>query len=440
MKRIAKYRRVSHAEQALHGLSIEAQGLTLDKWAEDNGVEYIGDYVDEGISATTLKRPGLQRLLDDIRAGQIDLVVFTKLDRWFRSVKHYYKIQEILDEHNVGWQAILEDYDTVTASGAFRVNIMLSVAENEARVTSERIKEVFKYKLSRGEAVTGAQPYGYIIGPDKRPRIDPLRQHVVEYIFRNYQATNQLKQTLFGAQKLDPSIGIKTVRNALLDEKYTGYYNGKPDYYPPYITYAEHLEMKEAVTKNVKTNRAGRVFLFSGLAVCPDCGRKMGGNFCNPQKDNRGYYMYRCPGHRIEKVCDNNAIVNEGKLEDKLLEIAKEKYDKQLLISEITEDDPDTVVADEVKEEIDRLGIMFRKGRIDEKTYDEECEKLETLLKSLDSPKTPNQAAETIVAENFCELYEDMTKAERKQFWRGLIHTLKVWPRDDYRLEVVWKD
>lgn len=439
MKRVAKYRRVSHAEQALHGLSVQAQDLTLTKWAAENGVEFVGDYVDEGISATTLKRPGLQRLLDDVRAGGIDLIVFTKLDRWFRSVKHYYKIQEILDENNVAWKTILEDYDTETASGAFRVNIMLSVAENEARVTSERIKEVFKYKISKGEAVTGAQPYGYMIGADKKPAIDPLRKPVVEFIFKNYLQTNHLKQTLFEAQKLDPSLTLKIVRSSLLDEKYTGYYNGRPDYYPPYISWNEHLAVKEALGKNVKSNRAGRTFLFSGLLVCPLCGKKLGGNFCNPQK-NEGYYLYRCPNNRINKTCGFNQVVNEAKLEPKLLHVAREKYDKKLRIEEITAEDEETIVAEEVKAEIERLGIMFRKGRIDEETYDAECDKLEDLLKSLASPKKLNQSAETVVAENFEELYDDMTKDERKQFWRGILRTLTVYPKDDYRIEADWRD
>ena len=81
-----------------------------------------------------------------MRAGKIDIVVFTKLDRWFRNIAEYYKVQEVLETHNVNWKTIHEDYDTSTASGRLKINIMLSVAQDEADRTSERIKAVFDSK------------------------------------------------------------------------------------------------------------------------------------------------------------------------------------------------------------------------------------------------------------------------------------------------------
>ena len=105
-RRAAKYRRVSHKEQALKGFSLQAQDEMLDKFAKDNNLVIAGDYVDRGITASTLRRPALQQLLEDVKSGEIDVIIFTKLDRWFRSVSHYYKIQEILDTHNVPWRAV----------------------------------------------------------------------------------------------------------------------------------------------------------------------------------------------------------------------------------------------------------------------------------------------------------------------------------------------
>jgi len=117
VQRVALYIRVSTEKQKLHGLSVEAQTAALDAWAKSVGVAVAGHYVDAGISARKKadKRPALQRLLQDVREGRIDLIVFTKLDRWFRNVGEYYKVQEILDDHKVAWRAIHEDYETATA-------------------------------------------------------------------------------------------------------------------------------------------------------------------------------------------------------------------------------------------------------------------------------------------------------------------------------------
>ena len=127
MKRVALYIRVSTEEQAVHGLSIEAQTEALDAWAKSSEAIVVGHYVDAGISARkpASKRPELQRLLADIKKGNVDLIVFTKLDRWFRNIAEYYKVQEILEKHRVDWKTIHEDYDTSTASGRLKINIML---------------------------------------------------------------------------------------------------------------------------------------------------------------------------------------------------------------------------------------------------------------------------------------------------------------------------
>ena len=145
MKHVLGYVRVSTEEQAIHGLSIEAQTAALEDWAKSSGCKLLGIYTDAGISARkpASKRPALQQLLNDVRGGKGDLIVFTKLDRWFRNIAEYYKVQEVLEQHHVDWKTIQEDYDTSTASGRLKVNIMLSVAQDEADRTSERIKAVF---------------------------------------------------------------------------------------------------------------------------------------------------------------------------------------------------------------------------------------------------------------------------------------------------------
>ena len=162
MKRVALYMRVSTEEQALHGYSLPAQKDALHQYAKDHSMTVVGEYVDEGISGrkSASKRPALARMLRDVEAGKIDQILFIKLDRWFRSVKEYYRVQEVLDRNKVTWRTILEDYNTESADGILKVNIMLSVAQNEAERTGERIKFVLDNKVQKKQVV-GKQPYGY---------------------------------------------------------------------------------------------------------------------------------------------------------------------------------------------------------------------------------------------------------------------------------------
>ena len=108
--------RVSTDEQALHGDSLQAQEEALVEYANENNMKIHKVYRDAGFSArkAVLKRPAMLELLEDVKAGKIDLILFTKLDRWFRNIKEYYKIQEILERNKVVWKAILEDYSTQT--------------------------------------------------------------------------------------------------------------------------------------------------------------------------------------------------------------------------------------------------------------------------------------------------------------------------------------
>ena len=103
MKRVACYVRVSTDEQKKHGLSVDNQISALEAFCKEKGYIVQGIYNDAGISArkSYRKRPALLQLLEDCKKGQIDLIIFTKLDRWFRSVGDYYEVQTQLEKYNV---------------------------------------------------------------------------------------------------------------------------------------------------------------------------------------------------------------------------------------------------------------------------------------------------------------------------------------------------
>ncbi len=179
MIRCAIYCRVSTEEQAVHGLSIDAQKNELTEYAKKNNYDIVGYYIDEGKTARkSLKsRTELLRMLEDVKANKIDLIIFTKLDRWFRNVRDYYKVQEILEDYKVDWKTIRENYDTSTANGRLSINIMLSIAQDEADRTSERIKAVFDNKVRKGIKPTSSCPIGYKY-VDKKVVIDEDKKDI----------------------------------------------------------------------------------------------------------------------------------------------------------------------------------------------------------------------------------------------------------------------
>ena len=100
--RVALYIRVSTEEQAMHGISLIAQEDSLVRYAQDRGYKIVGIYRDEGNSARkpVSKRPVMLQLLEDVKSGKIDRILFTKFDRWSRNVREYHNVQEILEAHN----------------------------------------------------------------------------------------------------------------------------------------------------------------------------------------------------------------------------------------------------------------------------------------------------------------------------------------------------
>lgn len=174
-KRAALYIRVSTEEQARHGYSLAEQEHDLRDYAEQHGYIIIGIYADEGISARRAlsRRKALQRLLDDVRTGVVNIIIFKCLDRWFRNVRDYYAVQDILDQHGVLWECSQEAlFNTTTTNGRLMLNLKLSLAQHESDQTGDRVRYIFEGRRRDGKVTSGAIPDGYMIDEDKHIQID----------------------------------------------------------------------------------------------------------------------------------------------------------------------------------------------------------------------------------------------------------------------------
>lgn len=444
MKNIVCYVRVSHEEQAKFGYSLDAQKDALQKWADDNNCKIVGWYIDSGVSARkkVKNRPALQQLLNDIQnKKKIDLIIFIKLDRYFRSVSEYHETQKILDFYGVPWRATLEDYDTTTTDGRFKVNLMLSIAEQEADRTSDRIKFTFAHKLKKKQPISGNQPFGYTIGknPDgtKCVIMDEKNADYVREIFAHFLQY----QSISGAsnhihRKYGIKIWYQSMKNLLENTMYFGEYKGISDYCPAYIDRETFDKIQKIIkTKNTRTYKTNRIYLFSGLLRCPLCNFSLAGNYIT-RKNGAEYFTYRCNNAHRNKMCENKYSMSETKLEQWLLSRIKPELEKY--IAEIQIDAPNAApVADssEILAEMDRLNYMFQKNRIKIDDYEKQYSELEKRLDEIENavPRTVDlSAVREFLNSDILDLYTTIPREDKRAAWRSIIDEIVIYKNGEH--------
>lgn len=441
MKRVFLYARVSTEEQAVHGLSIEAQTRTLEEWAKANGHKVVGTYVDAGISARkpASKRPALQKLLADAQAGKGELIVFTKLDRWFRNIAEYYKVQEILERCHVDWRTIHEDYDTSTASGRLKINIMLSVAQDEADRTSERIKAINEMKRQKLQPLTGVCPYGYKI-KDKQFIKDTGTEKIVSAFFDRFLATGSVSDTQdYILERYGVRINYQKAHKMLDMTCYCGSYYGVDGMTPPYISMEQFQKIQSMRRRVVRKSKKNRVYIFSGLIVCGSCGRRMSGGV----NTNQESFFYNCQGHyQNPGQCKNGVNISERKIEEFLKETIRDKMERRKIVvlkaweAQQTRDYKGELAV--LRAKLGRLKELYLNDLITLDEYkDDQAEyakKIQILEAEVASQEKPDfSGVEKMLAENWETLYDSLEKKDKREFWRILIKEITIYP--DRRIE-----
>ena len=142
-------------------------------------------YDDGGYSGGSTDRPDLQRLLDDIRARKIDVIVVYKVDRLTRSLADFAKLVELFDAHGVSFVSVTQQFNTTTSMGRLTLNVLLSFAQFEREVTSERIRDKIAASKRKGLWVGGNLPLGYEMRDGKIAIVDEQAE-LVRSIFRRY--------------------------------------------------------------------------------------------------------------------------------------------------------------------------------------------------------------------------------------------------------------
>lgn len=448
MKRIlraALYIRVSTEEQAKEGESLPAQESALVEYANEHGYRIVDIYKDAGVSGTRKveKRPEMMRLLEDVKQDKIDIVLFIKINRWFRSVSEYWRVQRILDDHSVMWNAITEDFKNETAMDKAMINFALTFSEYFAGVQGEHIRFTLERMAKNGEPISGNQPYGYMIIQGPKHKMIAKDLSTGDYIpdmYQKYIECHNIAETTryLNAKYPDQKFAeTYTTRRRICTRAYTGYHWARPDYYPPYVT-QETFDEANAILKARAERKAHSKRtppkLFSGLIICPCCGRRLATTYKKPTKGYpNGFRKYRCSmawnrtgkcSYRhelyqwvIEKYCVEHAMS-----ELKSFTLKAKTIDTEALKTEQERE--------KLEAQLERLNDMYLYGKMDFEYYkrhmDEVTDKLDRIKRGVKPVDRSVDELEALHIDNFESAYAALNEENRAMFWHKLLKGITV--------------
>ena len=422
------YTRVSHDEQVRNGASLDAQLDALKQYCHEHNYTIKGIYTDEGISgASVKKRKGLSKMLSDASKG--DTILFTKLDRFSRNLLDANILVQELDERGIGIKAIHEDdIDTTSADGKFMFNIKMSLAQREREKTSERIRDVFDFKVANGEVTSGSVPLGYKI-ENKRLVIDQDTKDIALFVFETYDRCGNVQQTHKEFVKRYGDIRcIRAIRMMLQNEKYIGKNGSNSRFCEPLIDIDLFDRTQKRLSLNVKKPPSKEVYLFAKLIECPRCHGNMFA-YVNHTKTSTHHY-YRCTGNQYAKRhrCDFTTVREdriEAELIDKVGIFASEtKYQLQ----KANNTDSTQKEVDTIKKKLERLKDLYIDGDINKQAYLRKKNAFERdLLEHEQSIEMTEKASvNEILTLNLKEIYEGLSQANKSAFWHRFIERIHV--------------
>lgn len=433
--RVALYIRVSGEEQKVKGLSLEAQQERLEEYAKNQGWVITGIYIDAAKTArkNMHKRLEFQRMMESVKRDEVDILLFCRLDRWFRSVADYYKVMDVLNAHNCEWKTVDEEYDTTTANGRLYINVKLSIAQNEADICGERIDVVFNSKIEHGTVVSGNCPFGYRVNEEKRLEIVPEKAAIVQDAFNHYESTVSQRGTI---RHIRENYGVNwcdmTFRRMLHETLYTGVYERagrrNENFCPPIISAKQFDRVQELLKRNARYAPSGKVYIFTSILMCAECGHKMVGY------KSKDFYYYRCNQHTQRGRCTHNHSVREDYLEKWLFSNLRKKLDDYIEESKTKEEKKRKEASGRekaaLKNKLQKLKELYINDLIDIDEYKKDYEVYSAALQNIKEPEIKNSLdlsqIKSIIDSGFMNSYNNMEREEKRAMWRSIIKEIRV--------------
>lgn len=421
--------------------SMEVQISMCEDYIKQNYENYTISLYDKdyGVTGHSIKaRKDFQRMMQDIKNGEIDIVVIQRYDRIARNTRDFCNLYHDMEKSGCNLVSVSQRIDTSTPYGKKFMYDLASTAELEWALNSERHKDVNKYARMRGKCNLSpyAMPFGYkaeIIDGIRRMVIDKEKEPIVRDAIDHYRKY-QVKQgtTRYINEKYGLNLSHSFMQRLTSCEFYYGKYRENENYCEPYITKEEFEELQRISKSKMKTyTRDEKYFLFTGLLRCPRCGKKMESQ-SQMQPSGWRYHYYRCYAPYRSGLCDFRGNVNERYIESYLLDHVLEDLEKfEKDIDSVQEKQKNTVDVEKYKKEMERLTNAYVKGRINENYYDEEYARLKELVDESESKKrtgkkTNIESMRKIFSENWKSSYLLLDRQNRKAFWQSIIDHIEL--------------
>lgn len=333
--------------------SLITQQERLISYCKAHGIKKTKIYKDAGCSAKNTDRPSLQKLIKDVKSGEISCILVTKLDRITRSIKDLIQLVEYFDQYNASFISISESIDTSNAMGRFMQNLLGILAQLEREMTAERVSTDMYHRAEKGKWNGGIVPFGYATqallinryknekGTAKAYEIaamtcpEPKKLYIfqeeaeiIRLIFKTFLETNSIRGTGITLNNQ----GIKTRNGALWPQSTihrilkSPIYIGKIWYgkrktspagklvaqakdswtivdgeHEPIISEEEYFKVQSRLKRTSrKPAKKGKTYLLSGILRCGLCGGVLSGHTFKKKNTDKQYSYYKCT-NRLQK-------------------------------------------------------------------------------------------------------------------------------------------
>ena len=383
------YIRVSTFDQAREGFSLREQEERLKEFCKFKRYNIYKVYQDAGISAKNDKRPAYQEMIEDVKKGNINVIVALKLDRLTRSVYDIEKLMKFVNDYECDIDCMADESNTTTSNGRMVMRIMTSVSQNEIEKCSERTKFGMAGAIKNGH-IPNRTGLGFK-RENKKLVPDPLTKDIIVRIFDLYleSKSHQAIANIYNKEKVLGKTNWydSTIQKILSNELYKGdYVNGKrtkhPTYYEnviePIVSKEKWESCQYQKLRNARHYERTATYLFTNKLKCSKCGNFLGGH-ATTKTNGKKYYYYKC------NTCKTyfNEIDIEKELKAFMLELAKQddlinNYYTPFIKSKLEDKTED--YKKEIKDldkQLDRIKTAYIKGVVKLEDFDKEIKHIE---------------------------------------------------------------
>ena len=320
--RCAVYTRKSTDE----GLEKEFNTLEAQREASENFIKsqkhqgwvLIDEHYDDGgFSGGNMKRPALERLMQDVEAGKVDMIVVYKIDRLTRSLTDFAKMVDIFDKHHCSFVSVTQNFNTADSMGRLTLNMLLSFAQFEREIDAERVRDKVAASKKKGIWMGGGVPYGYE-PVNRKLEIKPEEAKEIKFMFESYlqyksaQTVARLMEEK-GYKKLARTAIVRMLKNPIYvgkikhkDQIYYGQNEGIVS--EEVFNAAQQVCEKRPSTQRACLYKNDEVGIMRGLLTCGCCHCSMTPTSCKTRGVKRYYYTSTAAKLRGYHKCTIGAV------------------------------------------------------------------------------------------------------------------------------------